>query len=208
MKKLLFCVMISLICCAGCGNSVSVSMSEQTEVYFYGEQDDMKASVSVGKREEPYILDGIHCDVVDFSLVVIETDKPIVDSFNIVLSVNGKEFDVVLELNPLNMTYMADAGLKILGEDRVVIQVDNMTMQLNNISKDFVVGSRDAIQIATDKIVDKNIDMGKSEAYLKLLNGNKFGGQGLYWYFTLLSENGESENILIDTMNKNDVFCG
>lgn len=188
-------------------------MSEQTQVYFYGENDWVKVNVAVGKRENPYILDGKHNATVGFSLITVEVaDEHVDEGLEITLCINGIDSKVLLELNPLNMTYMADIGYALNENDKISVTIKNYSVALENISKNFSIDYRSAIKIGFAQI--KNVKLFyennhlKCEGYLKLLDGNKFGGEGLYWHFTLLNAKGDSESVLISVIDENDVFAG
>ena len=218
MKKIIFfllciCVCILSVGCVNKGN-IHASISEQTQLYFCGETADIKADISVGVRENPYILDGLHNNVVDFSLIVVEflQTASIEENMTIKLIVNGKSKDVVLELNPLNMTYMTDVGYALKCEDEIILVVNEIYVDLQNVSENFKVDFKEAVDVGFEYIKGQSnvLQDGKLnyEGYLKILDGKKFGGEGLYWHFSLLCENGATASVLINVYNNEDVFAG
>ncbi|MBQ8792718.1 MAG: hypothetical protein IJZ62_03810 [Clostridia bacterium] len=217
MKKYWAFGAIFLICLTftGCfeGNNIYSLMSEQAKIYFSGEGEGVKANIAVGKRENPYIMDGVHNELVDFSLITVSVNSGMAEeNLQISLSINGQVSNILLELNPLNMSYMADLGYALNGDDEITITVEGKSFELINIGENFEVDCNQAIEIALNSIEDvssfKKNGKFACEGYLKILDGSKFGGEGLYWCFTLIGEDKTSSNILINTMDKNDVFKG
>lgn len=75
MKKICFALLSCLMLASsalfvGCGKNGDIEsvMSERTSIYFAGQAEGVKASISVGDRENPYIKDGRHESTCDYSL--------------------------------------------------------------------------------------------------------------------------------------------
>ena len=68
-------LVLVMVCVAGCGktinNYVQENMSEITKDYFFGENDDFYATLSVGEREDDYLYNGTSTDKVDFALLIV-----------------------------------------------------------------------------------------------------------------------------------------
>ncbi|MBO5394767.1 MAG: hypothetical protein J6A28_02555 [Clostridia bacterium] len=215
MKKIWLVPLLSIaFFCVGCGsNNTESVMSEQTEVYFYGEDNGISINIAVGKRENPYIMDGVHYDVCDFSLITLCNENgEVSDEIAVQLEVNGQIKDVALQLNPLNLSYMTDLGYALKADDEIAVVYNGDTINLCNLSDSFAVDYRQATKIGYDAIDDKSVyvEDGKlaCEGYLKILDGKLFGGEGLHWCFTLVNRNGDSCNILISVYDENVVFSG
>lgn len=216
MKKIYLSMALVLsLFCVGCGRKETVAdvMSEQTEIYFYGEGEAGSASIAVGKRENPYVMDGKHGQMCDFSLITLNLDsEERADEIDVCVEIGERKEEIILQLNPLNMSYMGDLGYVIDGEENVNIVLLDGEIVLKNISEEFAVDYQSAIQIGYSHIEDASrFQKGDDficEGYLKIIDAKYFGGEGLRWCFTLLSEGQSSCNILIDVYDENVVFKG
>lgn len=216
MKKLCLVIPFMLMfCLVGCGTKIDIKnvISEQTEIYFCGEGEGISANISVGKREKNYILDGKHGQNCDFSLISISLEKHNhEEEIKIKIDINGQKSEFEGQLNPLNMTYMADLGYALKANDEISLAVNEQEVKLENISKNFKVDYAKAIDIGYGVIEDKSVYMDEGmlacEGYVKIVDGRKFGGKGLYWCFTLLSHNEASENVLISVDDEKIFFHG
>ncbi|MBE7073686.1 MAG: hypothetical protein E7379_01140 [Clostridiales bacterium] len=210
MKQIIvLLIVISSILLTGCnGNNIHSVISERTTDYYYGEMENVKVSLAVGQREEPYVLDGKHGAMVDFSLLAIDTGKSYSHAtIDAMVSFGGSIMEVSLELNPLNMTYMADLG-KILWSESVCVEVENQEVNLRKISDDFSIDYKKAVEIG-----ESNTEIGdfkqngrySCEGYVKIVEGKSFGQTGFYWCVTILNESKRS-NVLINTLDEKDII--
>lgn len=207
LKKLSACVMFALapvmiVGCSSSSASIEDNMSEQTNIYFSAKSGDHRASISVGTRENPYIIDGYSQECCDFSLINVTFNSLLND--NIIagkLTVNDKESDITLDLNPITHSYMADLGYRLNGDDNVKLVYDGIEFDFSNISKDFAVSGEDAVEIAKKELSNEiaSYTNGKTfegECYLKVLGeANSF--DKLFWCFTIEGRDGKTYNILV-----------
>lgn len=218
MKKIFFCATLLLLplLFAGCnGQTVGVeeSMSEITNIYFQGFNGDDRASISVGLREEPYILDGIHGQDCQFSLIVLSVaDNKEENVLNATLTINGEEREVELEFNPLANAYMQDLGYNLQADDEVSLTYGNKIIKFSNVSQDFAVDSQQAIDIAKMQLIDEISDLTnkgnfEGECYLKVLGESGSDFKQLFWAFSLIGRDGESYNVIISA-NDGSVLAG
>ena len=212
MKKILILFIFTFaFACAGCGDVNPDYISEVTKIYFAGQNENISVSIATGKREEPYIMDGIHGNMVDFSLVTLKCEDNLAsDEISAEIEVNGIAQAYILQLNPLNFTYMCDMGIALNKEDVLIFKYSGHKINLAPICDEFEVGFEEAIKMGESNIEGyANISKsGGYEGYLKIIDGEKFGGEGLYWIYTILQEDGHSQNVLISVYDKNIVFCG
>lgn len=200
-------VMIFGISLLGCGQIKPKSlMSEQTKIVFCGQGEKSECLISVGEREEPYVIDGKHCENVPFSLVVLKPASALdVGTVEATLCVNAEKRNVELELNPLNMTFVTDLGYAIPSDATLSVEYQGESYSLKNISDEFFVQYDEAINIGIDKVNESGFFEQKQEnfeCYLKIIEGEKFGKQGYFWYFSLVTETNQSKNVLIGAQSK------
>ena len=114
MKKKILCL-TCILCFAmlalyGCGKTtldfVQENMAEMTNVYYYGENDDFYCSLSLGQRENPYLLNGKCEKVVDFALLsVVFEETPSSSVVEVEVDIDGQKCQKELEKNSLNQSW-------------------------------------------------------------------------------------------------------
>lgn len=213
MKKFLlaglcFCCLFAF---TGCQKStealVKENMSEITNSYYFAENFDFSISLSVGKRENPYLIDGIHHAVVDFSLIIFK-DKTFTikdKTLNCVININEQPCEVVLEYNPISYSYMADLGFSINEKDKVEFEYGNQKLDLPLISNNFTISTKQALEMSCERFQEliKSYTSGsvlKGECYLKIL-GLKGDDNNLFWCFTFVGNDNKSFNLIISTQD-------
>lgn len=209
MKKFFVAVIIcfSIFCLFGCERKVDIStqFSEITYEYYSGQSvcGKVVANISVGEREDPYIIDGKHETTCEFSLLVVSFDFWLEEN-NITIEFfkNQSMQSVMLEFNPLNSTYMTDLGFALDNESEYYMVYKNYTLSFSMISKDFKVDFEDAIMLSLSELGDKvqAYYQGKNfegECYLKILRRVEEEVK-FYWIFTIIGIDGKSNNVLID----------
>lgn len=209
MKKviaLLFIMCLPLML-AGCGKQkfeLKNYMSEITYNYYQGENDIFNASVSVGQREIDYNVDGRHSANCDFSLVEVKFLNQKEDlKLQATISVNNKDYPLELEFVPLRNTYMGDLGFAIEDGSNVSIKIDEQTLQLKEVSKDFSIDSAQALSSASLQLIDEIASYYQNgqflaEGYLKLLNQEGKDFSQLFWCFTLVGSDGVKFDVVIN----------
>lgn len=195
----------------GCGKStlsyVKDNMSEKTEVYFFGETDEVYATLSSGEREEEYLMNGKSEKNVGFGLLTVNFYNEVFGNvINVNFVVGGKEQTLALELNPLNSTYMIDLERKFVGDEEIFVQYLDDKIQLANVSKDFAVGADKAIEIASKEISkqitkEKKLSALNAECYLRVLDKRANNFQDMFWVFTVVNVKNETYSVVISTVD-------
>ena len=208
MKKKLL-PLIALPCClmfAGCSpNYIQMTkdnMSEITEVYFYGECNDYKVSLSSGQREEPYVYDGVSKESCKFALINMELSSSR-DKESVTFTINGEANTVVVEYNPITSTYMADLEKVVEKESVISVKYGNTEISLNQSSNNFAVDYNKAIEIGVNEFNEEIIslvqkDELKAECYLKVLDKLTNSYEEPFWCFTVVDQKGNHLNCIID----------
>ena len=207
MKKRIFILILmffSAFFLISCKNSKKFedNFSEITKIYFQGEnrENNSICSICVGKREEPYRVDGIHNPVCDFSLLSLYSCEFYGDSVYVDIFVNNEKTVFELFYNPISNVYINDLGFALSEDDEIFIVFDGDAINLINKSDCFVVDYKEAIKISTELLSDKitalyknNVFMG--ECYLKVLSNKT--DDSIFWLFSLQTRAGETFNIVI-----------
>ena len=210
MKKILFClIMLVSVVMMGCHKSVSLEdcLSEITKVYFVAQNDDAKANISVGQREENYIIDGNHTKNVDFSLIALKFNSLLPNNqIAVVLKINQIASNIILDLNPANHYYMADLGYALKSSDEISLSYQDLYLEFENASQNFGVGYLQALKIAKEHLGSKldKFYKGKEfdgEGYLKVLTDQDEENGDLFWVLTLVAKDGSKNNVVLSVQD-------
>ena len=192
-----------------CGQTIDSyllnNIPEITKEYYFGENDTMVATLSVGEREEGYLVNGQATELVDYSLLVIKfKEENIVKA--IVFEVKSGEVtvDVEAEYNSFNNSYMVDIVDDItIGEDFSIVY-DEQTVTLEK--QNFAIDYENALQIVCENLKDKleeqkSYNHFNAECYLRVMSEKDDDFSDLYWCFTCLNYEGESFSVIISTVD-------
>ncbi|MBQ7797902.1 MAG: hypothetical protein IJ371_02135 [Clostridia bacterium] len=221
MKKIL-CVLSVLLCglmFVGCGSNkknetnFNNHLIEIRNNLFAGNDEKYYATVCTGEREQDYALDGKVGELVPFGIVTIaklDNERLNLDEYPFTLVVNGENITGSLEKSPYDNTYSADIE-QVLPDDAeisLVLSVDgtNFNQPLSNVSSTFAINKDSAISIACEELKDsiKNLskeDGNLSEAFIKILKDYSGESNRYYWYVGIISPDGKTSGVLIDTSN-------
>lgn len=210
-KKILLTVML---CCmlmsfCGCGANtlqfVKDNMSELTNVYYFGENAECYCSLSSGRREKEYLLNGQSGEMVPFALLSLNPTENIFGNVILVkISVDGVENEKELEINSLNSAYMVDLENELSGEEKISVTFNGKVLTLECLSKDFVIDSQKAIEIATKELEEKillkkSFSKLNAECYLRVLDKKANKQDGVFWCFSVLNVDNENYSVVIST---------
>lgn len=214
MKKFLIAILLlsTSFAFAGCQKSqqslVKANMSEITYSYFYAENSSFSVSISVGQRENPYLIDGVHHAVVDFSLIVLKdkTNEVKDKETSCNLFVQGQKQEIKLIYNPIAKAYMFDLGYSLDEEDDVAIEFLNQKLDIQLASNNFEISAKEAIAVACKQFKDVLKSYTKAgklfgECYLKVLGEQDEDIQSLFWCFSFVGQDNKSFNIIISVFD-------
>lgn len=207
MKKIFITLLVLIfpLIMVGCQKSVTLenSMSEITRIYFSAENDGVKANISVGEREEDYIIDGKHTKNCDFSLIAIKFESLLAENqIEVDLIINNTLSSLVLDLNPANHFYMTDLGYALKETDNIVITYKNFNLSFENVSEGFGIDCKEALRIAERELGDKmkgfySGDNFTGEGYLKVLTSQDENDETFFWVLTIVGKNNYKNDIVL-----------
>ena len=207
MRKVLlsfiFVLPFLLIACSK-QTTLQQSMSEITKIYFSAQGDGVKGNISVGEREENYLIDGYHTENCEFSLIALQFEKLLPQNqIEVNLKINDESSKIVLDINPANNFYMTDLGYSLKESDKIVISFENFVLNFENVSESFGVDYSQALKLGQDALGDKlnSYYQGKDfqgEGYLKILTDKSQTGE-LFWVLTLVGRNNNKNNVVLST---------
>ena len=213
MKKrfVLAFLFVILFVLSGCGmkmvEKVEDNLSEVTQQFFFGEAEKMYVTLSVGEREENYLMDGKSHPKTDFSLFSVVFQEEIDKSVIIVeILIGDKKENVEMEYNSFSNSFMADLGKRDFSNKKVSISYEGNVVELENISNRFGVDWQKAVEIGCENLEDKikkviNTSGVDAEFYLKVLDKKANNFDNFFWCFTLLTNKNESYSVIISTVD-------
>lgn len=223
-KKLLIFTMLA-VCLFGltaCGKSsidLCKYLIEERNNLFTAQDSLYTVTLSSGMRENNYNYDGKIDEKVEFGVLTLmrNDSNPLAnDTYTYTITINEEELSGTMEKSPVDNSYAVDIG-KLVADDTVVnVKIKFTGYQFNqdliNTSNDFSVDKKAALTLANKELKDdiKNILSDKNnkiEVVMKILKDssnteiNRF-----YWYIGVISTNGETLGLLIDT-NSGDIIA-
>ena len=211
MKKLIvvFSLVFILFGVAGCGktinNHVEENMSEITKDFYFGENDSVYATLSVGERESSYLYNGQSTESVDFALLTLTfKNGSSLNTVEVVLNDGTNSYDVELMSDDMSVDFMADiVNLFSFGE-AFTLTYNNENVELTRISDEFGIDYQEALNIACENLKEelesfKSYNNFNAECYLRVLREKENNFDNLYWCFTCLNYEGESFSIVFST---------
>lgn len=220
MKKfsLLLIILLCPIVLFGCtlgSSKIEDYMSELTKVYFKGtdvEHPNIRASISVGTRETPYKIDGIHQKTCDFSLISINFNENFdEETIKASITINEESKEIELYYNPINSSYMNDLGYALNDTDTITLIYNDYNITFTNITKDFKVDYKKAIEVASEKLKAEieplwNNGNFMGECYLEILTLQEGNFDQLFWYFRVVTQDNQTYKIVISTADENETL--
>ncbi len=213
MKKLIvaFSLVFILFGVAGCGktinNHVKENMSEITKDFYFGENDSVYATLSVGERESSYLYNGQSTESVDFALLTLTfKNGSSLNTVEVVLNDGTNSYDVELMSDDMSVDFMADiVNLFSFGE-AFTLTYNNENVELTRISDEFGIDYQEALNIACGNLKEelescKSYNNFNAECYLRVLREKENNFDNLYWCFTCLNYEGESFSIVFSTVD-------
>lgn len=213
MKKLIvaFSLVFILFGVAGCGktinNHVKENMSEITKDFYFGENDSVYATLSVGERESSYLYNGQSTESVDFALLTLTfKNGSSLNTVEVVLNDGANSYDVELMSDDMSVDFMADiVNLFSFGE-AFTLTYNNENVELTRISDEFGIDYQEALNIACENLKEelescKIYNNFNAECYLRVLREKENNFDNLYWCFTCLNYEGESFSIVFSTVD-------
>lgn len=207
LGAVLFSACVFVSCQTSLLNKVNNNLSEISQTIFSGKSENFYATLTSGKREEPYNLDGISRKKVDFSVVSINfflaLDSP---TLEFEITIKDKTTKHIAEKSMVTNSYLFDLEKKLLPETAVEISVLNTKTVLSCKSNDFAVDYNKAVEIGTEHL-QKKLDLilnknGSFEVFLKLATAPNSFDDVFVWYYILQSDIGIGAIAIVDCMEE------
>ncbi|MBO5103051.1 MAG: PepSY domain-containing protein [Clostridia bacterium] len=215
MKKFAYlslCFVAMVFCFAGCGikpeELAKNNLSELHLNYFTAETQSFTISMWSGFRENPYVIDGVKQQSVEFCVLNV-VPKSGVKAFGLgyTVEINEETFNGELEESPFDDSFGADLEMKVDDLDSIFVYVivDGETEigKMTCISNAFKINQTQALDIAVSHLESELLDLCDNgnlsiEGYCKIISTDK--NLGVYfWYINFVNSNGVQIAVVIDT---------
>ena len=224
MKKKIFVlllVLVSIFPFSACGKekiNISNYLIEEREHLFTANDDLYNVSLSSGKREVNYNLDGVVNELTDFAILTLYRNdfKSLAnDTYSYVVTINNENLTGFLKKNEIDNLYSTDLEIAIPADATINVKISftgySFNKDLVNTSRDFAVDKNTALNLANNELIKdvENIvsDGSKIEVVTKILKDHSSPElKNYYWYIGVISTNGETLGLLIDA-NSGDVIA-
>ena len=195
--------------CSGCNNlyvKAYKNISECRSCLFAFEGEDCFATFTSGKREDPFLYDGINNELVSYGVLLVkyksQFDVNILPNF--VLLIDSMQYSGKLEYNPIDSTFVVDIKKEATQNSDIYLRLwgggVNEQSHMKCLSNAFI-GYKEALKIAVFNIKD----MGNSSKDLKNLRGEffiKFVGEeslvNINYYVQFITKDKETIIFIID----------
>lgn len=214
MKKTILVTLLAIITFAFCGcgaSSTDLALENLAEVrynIFSGENDTYVATFMSGKRENPYVVNGVCEKQVEFGMVTVKyrlPDMPTVAQYE--LTIGENTFKGNFEYNAYESTLMVDIQ-KVVSDDaqitlKVITNQDEKTCALQPQTKGMEITWRTALDIAIKSFgadFDAYISKGRfnGEVYVKIITDLNGNFDDYYWYVSVVGTNGKTCSVIIN----------
>ena len=183
--------------------------SEKGNCYFVDTtNENATIKVSSGTRENPYSLDGIHNDTKPFTLVIFKTTLNGITEPSYVATIDNTKYEGVLELNPIDNTYVCDLGVQTYNTSKIDITIKvneyEFTFAPTNLSATFGITFEEALDLGLKEMygVVSNLTEGNKfngETYVKIISDPASNLNMYYYYVAVVDNAGNIYSVVLDT---------
>lgn len=186
-----------------------LNVSEKGDCFFVDNtNDNVKLIVSSGTRENPYNLDGVHNKMQAFTLLIFTTTINNISQPSFVATIDGIEYQGVLEFNPIDSSYVCDLGIKIKNSSLInaVVTINDLEFNFSpsNLNTVWGVDFDEAFDIGLkdmEKTINGLVKDGKfmGECYIKAVT-DPTGLLNIYYYYVgIVDIEGNVYSVIVDT---------
>ena len=207
-------VVITCVIMFGCKQSnyslMQRNLSEYRKVLYVADTPNFYATFTTGKRENPYLLNGTSEKKVEYGVLTVKFNKEIYTQPTYTLLIDTIQYSGKLEKNPFDNTYVADIGREVSDAAdinlKVVVEEINDNINMDNASVGWKINYKKALNIATEEFKDilPNYIVNNvlnAETYVKIVGSTDEELSNIYWYVSIICQNGDSFACIIDPNN-------
>lgn len=204
-----FVMCFCLTSCSSKGENL-VNISEKDELLYCQEDDNFFVTLCIGKRENPYVVDGQSSDLIDFAvLTAIKKNVNIsANDANYKITVDGREMTGKFEVNPFDGSFVVD--LLNVGDNPALINVEiklggkSYSYELTSALDEQAITADEALSLAWGELKKCENDITQNgslrfEIYVRLM---KNSGQIPLYYVSAINQQDQVFALIIDPNTK------
>ena len=180
---------------------------------FESDDDFVKVTFMSGKREEPYVSDGVANKLKDFGVFNVCFKSNIeLEEISFEAVIDGHTYSGVLEKNPYELnTYAQDIEVIVGSDSKIKLTYSlgevGRSVELTNAMVDWQIDYLQAVKQASEELkpfIENNIVNNKlnAEMYVKIAFDTQNKLKPYFWIVQLVNTNGESSQLVIDPVSK------
>ena len=204
-----------LIAFVGCGapsiDRLGHLVSELRENIFVGNSDSFSISVVSGKREDPFMMDGIPSITRDFTLATLtpklETSRGV---YKFAITVDDVLFKGEFMHHPFSNTLSADLNIRASGSPIAITIINPDGVEENmfaaSVLTEQMISSSKALEIAENKLkysLETLKENGQlmAEIFIRLMPNPLDNSGGYHWYVAFIGRENQIFAVLIDPIS-------
>lgn len=183
------------------------NLSEIVMNYFVGNTQKFSINMSSGVRENPYQLDGISNDLVEFCvLTIIPNEGVVANGVEYTVEVNEVSYEGVFENSPFDKSLASDLEIALQPADEIYVYIilneETEIAKLECITNTFEINQTEAVDLAIEHSFDKLIDLSNDntesiEGYCKVITTDK--NLSIYfWYVSFVNTQNKIVAVVIN----------
>ena len=200
----------SIFVFSGCNlntKTILENTSDFCHCFFYGESEFAQIEFSCGQRECEFEYDGKSTKKIDYGVVkVMFFEDKTQEVFPAQIIISDQVFDVQLEKNPFDASFMFDIEKQVETNQNIIIKIEGYEQcELECVSNLWKIGATKAVELSgvcLKDFLNNTKQQGESfECYLNVVH-NVQNGERLYFYtFMVKTTNFKSASVVISPIN-------
>lgn len=190
-------------------------ISEVRKTEFEYLHEEFWISFSGGEREEPYLIDGIKGNMIQYGVIKVIFFK-IEDNFNIdffSLSIDNDDYIVALEQNPFDNSLMGDIKVMPSKESNIFAKLKyndkEVEVKLVEFTNNFKLQYQDAFKVFihhSNEIIKNSMIYGElqGEFHITILENVTFNQNQKFWYISFFNGS-DTYALCIDPNNAENI---
>jgi hypothetical protein len=206
-----FCV-FAFYGCLNKESAIDMSISELRLDIYEGRGEFFDVSIYIGKRESPYVLDGISEKLVDYCLINVMPAEELEEGYGLHFTLTGGKYNEsgTLAEDPATGKFRADLGKYYGGTEELNITFNcgeiYESVTLHSRYKSDMIKWKDALEVAKENLAQSFSEAysGKEfngEIFIRFVNNPIMGEDKYYWFVMLRDRNGKMSTVLIDSID-------
>jgi len=185
-------------------------VSELRDNIFIGTSDSFSVSIITGRREDPFIMDGVVGETRDFTLITLTPLTDTCGNFSFEVTIGGTQFKGDFLAHPFSNTISAEIQARALQtEIALTIKCSSGTQEslfAKSVLTEQMICAEEALKIAENKLrysletIKVNGEL-QAEIYIRLMANPIDNSGGYHWYVAFVASRDIIFAVLIEPIS-------